>query len=123
MFKELDRNGVKMNLLANGATPYIYKNVFKEDLLLGMNTNQLNTESKDEELASKAGLNLVDIGIKLAYIMNAQAEKKRLSALSYDDFYKWLEQFEATTLYDDELLAEVYSVLHSDMETTSEAKN
>jgi hypothetical protein len=123
MFKELDRNGVKMNLLANGATPYIYKNVFKEDLLLGMNTNQLNTESKDEELASKAGLNLVDIGIKLAYIMNAQAEKKRLSALSYDDFYKWLEQFEATTLYDDELMAEVYSVLHSDMETTSEAKN
>ena len=122
MFKELDRNGVKMNLLANGATPYIYKNVFKEDLLLGMNTNQLNTESKDEELASKAGLNLVDIGIKLAYIMNAQAEKKRLSALSYDDFYKWLEQFEATTLYDDELMAEVYSVLHSDMETTSEAK-
>lgn len=123
MFKELNRNGVKMNLLANGATPYIYKNVFKEDLLLGMNTNQLNTESKDEELASKAGLNLVDIGIKLAYIMNAQAEKKRLSALSYDDFYKWLEQFEATTLYDDELMAEVYSVLHSDMETTSEAKN
>ena len=123
MFKELDRNGVKMNLLANGATPYIYKNVFKEDLLLGMNTNQLNTESKDEELASKAGLNLVDIGIKLAYIMNAQAEKKKLSALSYDDFYKWLEQFEATTLYDDELMAEVYSVLHSDMETTSEAKN
>ena len=41
-----------------------------------------------------------------------------------NDFYKWLEQFEADTFLNDDVLMEgVFSVLFDDMEESSEVKN
>lgn len=123
MYKEIESGNIKLKLLANGATPYLYKNVFREDLFRGLNANQEKAASNDKEEMTDVGFNLIDIATKAAYVMNAQAENKRLTTLSEDDFYKWLGNFEATSLYDDELIAKIYSVLNGDMETTSEAKN
>ena len=123
MYREIDANGIKLKLLANGATPYLYKNVFKKDLLLGMNINQRKVESKNADEAEEAGLNLIDIGVKVAYIMNAQAENKNLSKLNDSDFYKWLENFGAFSLYQDEVMSQVLEVLYDDMDNSSEAKN
>ena len=123
MFKSIKVGKHEIDFLANGATPYIYKDVFHEDLYNGMNVNGEKTKSKDQEEADRAGINLVDIGTKLAYVLNSQAEKRSVSKLGKDDFYKWLEKFEATDLSDDETLAEIFNVLNSDMATTSEVKN
>lgn len=123
MFKTVKVGKNEIECLANGATPYIYKDVFHEDLYNGMKVNGEKAQGEDNDEADKAGINLVDIGTKLAYILNAQAEKKSVTKLCKDDFYKWLEQFEATDLSNDETLAEVFNVLNSDMATTSEVKN
>ena len=92
--------------------------------MLGTRRNAPKTESENTEEAEDASFVLMDICAKAAYIMNKQAEGANLSKLNINDFYKWLEQFEADTFLNDDVLMEgVFSVLFDDMEESSEVKN
>ena len=82
MFKKILINGNEMELAANAATPFRFKQVFKKDLL---------SVFADEEKATQEGFEVVP---ELAYIMNKQAQKADMAKLSYDDFIAWLEGFE-----------------------------
>lgn len=77
--------GRPLELAANAATPYRFKQIFKKDLF------QLFTSAaiKGEE----SGIDIADSLPELAYIMNMQANKKDMNSLSYDDFMEWLEGF------------------------------
>ena len=77
--------GRPLELAANAATPYRFKQIFKKDLF------QLFTSAaiKGEE----SGTDVADSIPELAYVMNMQAQKADMNALSFDDFMDWLEGF------------------------------
>ena len=81
MFKTLTIGGKEVELTANAATPFRFKQVFKKDLfaILG-----------NEDKAQNEGVEAVT---ELAFIMAKQAEKADMNKLNYDEFIQWLEDF------------------------------
>lgn len=84
MFKTVVIDGNEIPMLANAATPYRYKQIFGADLMKIL--NGVNSGKEDETLALEAI-------VQLSYVMNAQAERKDLTRLSFDTFLEWAEQF------------------------------
>lgn len=73
----------EIEMVANAASPYIYRQVFHEDFLKKI-------QEKDIE---------PDLFVKMGFIMMKQAEKgtkmSDLMKLTMDSFYEWLFGFEA----------------------------
>ena len=70
-----------VELVANGATPVLYKRVFRRDFL--------NSANKADDM---------DIYVELAFIMAKQAEKplsELINGLKYEDYLEWVQDFEA----------------------------
>lgn len=92
MYKEIEietRKGKKtFPFLATGTTATRYRMAFGRDLMMDLfklnsgNAGEIDTTASD----------------RLAYIMNAQAEKKDLSRLNTDSFLEWADQFEGSGL-------------------------
>lgn len=78
-----------VEMVANAATPFRFKNVFKKDLLKIFS-------AADEENASLQ----MEAGQMLAFIMAKQAEKVDMNTLTEENFYEWLEGFMSSDLYD-----------------------
>lgn len=93
MYKEIDlgtQDGVKkFAFLATGTTAHRFRQVFHKDLMVMLN----KMESADNEQTN------MGIGDELAYIMNAQAEKKDMNTLSADGFLDWADQFDGAELF------------------------
>ena len=81
MFTVLTIDGKEVELAANAATPFRFKQVFHRDLLQILG---------NEEKAEQEGVETVTM---LAYIMAKQAEKADMTKLSEDGFIAWLEDF------------------------------
>ncbi len=93
MYKEIDlqtQEGTKkFAFLATGTTAYRFRQVFHKDLMVTLN----NMENLDNGNADTS------VGDELAYIMNAQAEKKDLNTLNLEGFLSWADQFDGATLF------------------------
>lgn len=81
MYKKLEIEGKEIEFVANAATPFRFKQIFKKDLL-----SILGNEDK----AQNEGVEAVT---ELAFIMAKQAEKADMNKLNYDMFIDWLEDF------------------------------
>lgn len=91
MFKEISIGARKVALLANGATPLYYKQTFHKDLIS-------KVYGSDDQIAE-----VNDCAPEVAFIMAKQASNAKdptisLSTLSFEEYVKWLEGFEATNL-------------------------
>lgn len=115
-------------MLANAATPVIFRRVFHQDLLIEYDRYVLAylQLQADPDTLVKGGIE-VDFGLpgKLAYIMSAAAEKAAgdtaaLSALSPDGYMEWLEGFEAAafTLAG----ADIFGLYGANQQTSSTGK-
>lgn len=82
MYGKVKIGNKEIEMVANGATPYRFKQLFHEDLL------RLAVKSGDE-------IDNVNLFIQAGFIMAKQAEKADFSTLNIEDFYNWLEEFEA----------------------------
>lgn len=82
MFAKLTIGEKEVELTANAATPFRFKQVFHKDLF-----SIFGNESK----AETEGLEAVT---QLAYIMSKQAEKADMNKLNEEEFIAWLEGFE-----------------------------
>jgi len=93
MYQELTlhtQEGEKnFSFLATGTTAYRFRQVFHQDLMVLLNRMETIEDGKAD----------TSVGDKLAFIMNAQAEKKDLSTLSFDSFLDWADQFEGAELF------------------------
>lgn len=85
MVKTIEIGGREIIFAANAATPYRYKQLFKEDLFVLFQSS--SKKSEDENMV------LAEVVMKLAFIMAKQAEKADMNHLSEDDFVEWLEGF------------------------------
>lgn len=112
MFKEVTIGKKKVALLANGATPIYYHQVFKGDIL------QIFNQSDDPFTSVNSH------APEIAYILAKQAEYKeqiaKMSTLSYEDFITWLTQFEALDI--SSASDSIINVYLGDQDTSSEAK-
>lgn len=93
MYKEIELNtqeGEKtFSFLATGTTAHRFRQVFHKDLMVMLN----KMEGADNEQTD------MGVGDELAYIMNAQAEKKDMNTLNMDGFYEWADQFDGAELF------------------------
>ena len=81
MFKTMEIGGKELELVANAATPFRFKQVFHKDLFSVLG---------NEERAAEEGVETIT---QLAYVMTKQAEKADMNKLSEDGFISWLEDF------------------------------
>ena len=88
MYKTIAIDGREMELAANAATPFRYKQVFHQDLFA-----VFGNEKRAEEEGAEAVM-------RLAYIMAKQAEKADMNKLNEDEFITWLEDFSAMAFVD-----------------------
>lgn len=77
-------------MLANAASPYLFKQVFHEDFLL------VSRRMVDEQDEAVKDATASDIFVRMGFIMAMQATKKQadLYKIGYQDFYTWMEQYE-----------------------------
>lgn len=99
---------------AVASTPYYYRMIFREDILRKMSEvsndgKTLNMEKIDTTMADK-----------LAFVMNQQAEEKDMENLNFDDFLKWLDQFDGMAILNrSQDIMEIYT---GQQQSTSEDK-
>lgn len=98
--------------VANGATAIFYRSTFNEDLIIAMNAlNDLDT----------AKTNTLVI-LKLAYIMNYQAEHDGAAFdASMDDFISWAAKLDGMSVYDQS--GEIVGLYRGQKDTESKPKN
>ena len=95
--------------LATGATSMRYRMVFGEDMIIGL-LNLMNGGTSADTTASD----------RLAFIMNAQAERKDMTKLSLESFIEWADQFDGGTLNDH--MNDFVGMYFNQRKTTSTAK-
>ena len=105
MYKKITIDGKEVEITANAATPFRYKQVFNKDIfqILG-NEERVETEG-------------VEAVTQICYIMNKQAQKADMNKLSYDEFITWLEDFGPMAFI--EASEEILSVYMDNEKTTS----
>lgn len=81
MYKTIKIGEKEVELAANAATPFRFKNTFHKDLF-----SVFANESKAEEEGFEAVT-------QLAFIMAKQAEKADMNKLNEEEFIAWLEGF------------------------------
>ena len=72
---------VSVDMVANAASVYVYRQIFKEDFLL-------KAQEKNPD---------ADIFTKMGFVMAKQAQMNKMSelmAVTIDEYYDWLVQFE-----------------------------
>lgn len=83
MYKEIEIGNKKIGMLANGLSPVLFNRVFHADFF-----------SLSSELGTGNEGATVDTFSKMGFIMAKQAEKKDLTKINEDQFWKWLEGFD-----------------------------
>ena len=96
-----------VEMVANAASPYLFKQLFHDDFLI-------KVQEKEPE---------PDLFVRMGFIMAMQAKKKTpdLLKLKFEDFLAWLEEFDALG----PILAtsEIANIYYQQEETTSVPKS
>lgn len=82
MFGRVQIGDKGVDMVANAASPYRFKQIFREDFL------KRATAIGTDELQS------VDLFVKMGFVMAKQAEKADFTKLNEESFFAWLEEFE-----------------------------
>lgn len=106
---KIGANDVEM--LANAASPIIFRQVFHEDFLHEM-----------QGITEKTGEKAVDLFSKMGFVMAMQVARPiaQLSTLCYGDFLTWLSEFEPYDLMN--AIAGIATLYNNQELTTSTAK-
>ena len=102
----IEFGGKPVELVANGATPVLYKRVFRSDFL--------NSANKADDM---------DIYVELAFVMAKQAEKplsELINSLKYEDYLEWVEGFGAMDVV--EKVTDIFALYQGQAMQTSVSK-
>ena len=80
-----------VDMLANGASPFIYKKIFHKDFLTTVGTNYVDADGKKK---TDMDTNAIT---EMAFVMHMQTEKtfkEILDAVTVEDFVVWISEFE-----------------------------
>lgn len=82
MFAKVKIGGKEVEISANAATPFRFKQIFHKDIFSVFGNEQKAEQEGFETIA------------QLTYVMAKQAEKTDMNKLNEEDFIGWLEGFE-----------------------------
>lgn len=99
----------KVEMEANAATPFRFKNLFRRDLL------KIATTATEDNASDQ-----IEASQQLAFIMAKQAEGVDMTKLTEESFYSWLEDFMSSDMYDH--MDEFVELWQSTQETSSTPK-
>ena len=80
-----------VDMLANAASPFIYKKIFHKDFLMTVGTNYVDADGKQK---TDVDTNAIT---EMAFVMHMQTEKtfkEMLDAVTVEDFVAWISEFE-----------------------------
>ena len=99
-----------VGMLANAASPILYKKVFRKDWF-----KELNSAQEDE-------MKGIDLFTEMGFVMAMQAKKTmaQLMGLCFDDFIEWLQGFEANDLL--YCVGDIAKIYHGQEQTNSAPK-
>ena len=102
---------VDVEMLANAASPILYRQVFKKDFLKNM-----------QEINEESGEKAVELFSEMGFIMASQVDHPiaQLNTLCYGDFLTWLSQFEPYDIMN--AIADIAMLYNSQQISTSTAK-
>ena len=105
-------SGKDVEMLANAASPILYKKVFRRDWFKTL------TETQTDE----SGVEGISYFEEMGFIMAMQAEKttQELLALSYDNYIEWISQFEPEDMM--VAVGDIAGIYRAQENTGSEAK-
>lgn len=98
-----------IDMVANAATPFRFRNVFKKDLL------KIFSDASEENVSAQ-----LEAGQMLAFIMAKQAEGVDMNKVTEDSFYVWLEDFSSTDMYNS--LEDIVNLWQATESTSSKPK-
>jgi hypothetical protein len=81
-----------VDMLANAASPFIYKKIFHKDFLMTVGTNYVDANGKQQTDVDTSAIT------EMAYVMHMQTVKtfkEILDTATVDDFGAWVSEFEA----------------------------
>lgn len=107
MFNHVMIGDKEVEMVANAATPFRFKQIFHEDFL------QLTSTQNNDGAAA-------GIIIQLAYVMAMQAAGKDMKKLNEETFMAWLEEFEPNAMV--EALGDVMDVYSGTAKTAASPK-
>lgn len=115
-------------MLANAATPVVFRRVFHQDLLIEQDkyVKAYAQLGQDPDALERGSIEVdLDLPGKMAYVMSAAAEKadgkrEALSVLSVDGYMEWLEGFEATAFA--LAVEDIFGLYSANQKTGSTAK-
>ena len=102
-------------MLSNAATAILYKQIFKQDLLVFM--DRLGKASEAGKMIEGAN----DVILQLAYVMATQAEKTGFRDKNFETYIEWLCQFEPLEI--EAAAADIFAVYKANTRTASKPKN
>ena len=108
---KIEIGGKEVEMLANAASPILYKRVFRQDWF------KVLSESQNDE----SGIEGISYFEQMGFIMAMQASKPgQLANLTFDDYLDWLAQFETEDLM--AALGDVASLYRGQEVTNSQPK-
>lgn len=118
MRKTLNFNGAETEFCSSAATPILFKQVFKKDLLISLSA------IRNEEDKTSKNVQLLDLIKELAYIMHAEAVGGSLfNTLTYDGYIKWLMSCDTNAFDDGAFNEAIIKLWRGNSDSSSESKN
>lgn len=119
MRQEIKIGDKTIAMTCNAASPVIYRQVFKQDLLVFL---QGMIKARQESDALPEGTS--EMFSRLAYVMAMQAEKNTgdcFRSLSFDGYLEWLTDFAPLDI--EQAGPDIMNLYYATENTTSKAKN
>lgn len=112
-------DGKEVEFQSSGATPVLYKQCFKKDLL--SDTSKLRDIKGDDV---EKGLSMLDIVMQLSYIMYCEANYKDVfNRLNQESYMKWLMELSPNAFEDSEVNLKFVQLWRGNTSGTSTLKN
>ncbi len=106
-----------VDMLANAASPFIYKKIFHKDFLMTVGTNYVDADGKQK---TDVDTNAIT---EMAFVMHMQTVKtfkEILDTVTVDDFGAWVSEFEALDFA--MAMAEIMGLYYQQQKTTVSPK-
>ena len=119
MEKDVVINGTTLHFKSTGATPIIYRNRYKRDMMVDMQKLakefEANKKNKEADEGSNIPIHMLETFERVAHIMHCQGDPEQPK-----DIVEWADQFEVFNIY--EILPDILDLWQSNNQQLSTAK-
>ena len=106
-----------VDMLANAASPFIYKKIFHKDFLMTVGTNYVDADGKQK---TDVDTNAITEMAFVMYMQTVKTFKEILNTVTVEDFVAWIFEFEPLDFA--MAMAEIMGLYYQQQKTTVSPK-